>query len=236
MTDPDQERGLARQTEAQRKPGLAKLLAPVALAAALILGINLVWNLHKAEPVAEMPAAGTLEKAAPATATATATAPVEAREPEQDPPRAGKAPTGNKVAADAAAPPPIAAQRSRKTRSPAAADALAQAVPAPEPAPPPPPAPVLSESQKIDHLIAYIGGLQGAVFIRNGSEHTPDEAVSHLQMKRDKAGDRVKTADDFIRLCASKSYLSGKPYQIRFADGRTLTSEEVLRAELARIQ
>jgi hypothetical protein len=45
----------------------------------------------------------------------------------------------------------------------------------------------------------------------------------------------VNTADDFIRLCASHSILSGDAYLIRFADGRTRTAEDVLREELVRI-
>jgi uncharacterized short protein YbdD (DUF466 family) len=51
-------------------------------------------------------------------------------------------------------------------------------------------------------------------------------------MKLQKAGDRVRTADDFIRLCASKSFLSGKPYMIRSSGGETITSEEFFREKL----
>lgn len=44
---------LARaRAEAKRKPpSLNRYLAPVALAASLVLGVNLAWNLHQAEPV-----------------------------------------------------------------------------------------------------------------------------------------------------------------------------------------
>ncbi len=90
------------------------------------------------------------------------------------------------------------------------------------------------ETKKIEALIAHIAQLQGATFVRNGSDHTPAEAAEHLRMKWRRAGDRVKTADDFIRLCASKSYLSGKPYQIRFADGRVFDTGPYLRQQLLR--
>ena len=93
----------------------------------------------------------------------------------------------------------------------------------------------LSESQKVDRLLAYIGGLQGARFIRNGSEYSAADAAAHLRLKRDKAGDRVKTADDFIRYCASYSSVSSEAYLIKFSDGRTRTAEDVLREELGRI-
>lgn len=83
-----------------------------------------------------------------------------------------------------------------------------------------------TERMKIEYLITSIENLKGAKFIRNGTEHDGKEAAEHLRMKLQKAGDRVRTADDFIRLCASKSWLSGKPYMIRSSDGKTINSEE----------
>ena len=64
--------------------------------------------------------------------------------------------------------------------------------------------------------------LKDAKFIRNGSEYTWKEAAAHLRMKLNNIGDKVRTADDFIKLCASKSYLSGKPYIIRTSNGNTV--------------
>jgi len=94
----------------------------------------------------------------------------------------------------------------------------------------------LSEEQKIDALIQAVADLRGAVFIRNGSEYDAKAAADHLRLKREKAGSRVKTADDFIRLCGSTSSMSGLPYQIRWPDGRTETSEAFLRARLAELE
>jgi hypothetical protein len=96
--------------------------------------------------------------------------------------------------------------------------------------------PTLTETQKTDHLIAYVASLDGAVFIRNGSEHSAKAAAEHLQMKREKAGTRITTAIDFIEKIAAKSSISGKPYQIRFADGKTFTCEPVLKVELKRLE
>ena len=89
------------------------------------------------------------------------------------------------------------------------------------------------ESQKITYLIASVETLQGAQFIRNGSAYDAKAAADHLRLKLRKAGSRVVTADDFIRLCASASSVSGIPYQIRFADGRVFSSEAYLRQKLA---
>ena len=96
--------------------------------------------------------------------------------------------------------------------------------------------PPLSEAQKIDALIQAVADLRGAVFIRNDSEYDGKAAADHLRLKREKAGSRVTTADDFIRLCGSTSSMTGRPYQIRFADGRTETSEAFLRARLAELE
>jgi hypothetical protein len=81
-------------------------------------------------------------------------------------------------------------------------------------------------------LIFSVENLKGAKFIRNGTEHDGKEAVAHLQMKFLKAGRMVQTADDFIRLCASKSIITGKPYMIRLSDGKAIKSEEYFREKL----
>lgn len=93
-----------------------------------------------------------------------------------------------------------------------------------------------TEAQKIDHLIAYVASLNNAIFIRNGSEHSAREASEHLQMKREKAGKRITTANDFIERVASASSLTGKPYQIRLADGKTYNCETVLKVELKKLE
>ena len=81
------------------------------------------------------------------------------------------------------------------------------------------------EADKIQYLISSIETLKGANFIRNGKMYDAGRAADHLRLKLKAAGDRVKTAEDFIRLCASKSSLSGEPYRIRFSDGTTVETE-----------
>lgn len=102
------------------------------------------------------------------------------------------------------------------------------------PAPAPTPAPA-SEAQLIEALIQAVAHLQEAVFIRNGTEHTPQQAADHLRLKWKNAGGRVKTAPDFIRHCATGSSLSGKPYEIRFKDGHTMPARDWLWTELKRL-
>jgi len=92
------------------------------------------------------------------------------------------------------------------------------------------------EAEKIEYLIGSVAKLADAKFVRNGSAHDARAAADHLRMKLREAGRRVKTADDFIVYCASKSSMSGEPYRIRFADGTTVTSEAFLRGKLAELE
>jgi hypothetical protein len=85
---------------------------------------------------------------------------------------------------------------------------------------------VPSQSGNIETLILSLRQLVGARFIRNGQEHTPDEAIVHMRKKWEWKKSKIKTADDFIRIVGSKSSTSGKPYMIRFSDGTEMKSEE----------
>ena len=94
----------------------------------------------------------------------------------------------------------------------------------------------LTEEQKIEHLISFIRNLKGSTFIRNGDEHTAQAAADHLQMKREKAGSRVKTAQEFIDKIATKSSMSGELYMIRFANGKMFPCQMVLSNELQKLE
>jgi hypothetical protein len=94
----------------------------------------------------------------------------------------------------------------------------------------------MTETQKIDALIHGVETLTGVQFIRNGSSYDGKAAAEHLRYKRDHAGSHCATANDFISNCASVSSMSGQPYQIRGADGKTVTSETYFRTELKRLE
>jgi hypothetical protein len=91
------------------------------------------------------------------------------------------------------------------------------------------------ERYKIEYLLSSIESLKDAQFIRNGAAYDAITAAAHLRVKLRSAGSRVETAEDFIRLCASVSSVSGVPYQIRFADGRLISAEIFLRQKLAEL-
>ena len=85
---------------------------------------------------------------------------------------------------------------------------------------------------EIDELISYVG-TSGVRFIRNGTEYSAAEGAQHLRDKLARAGNRVKTTEDFITGVASTSYITGKPYLVKFADGHTQPTGDWLRAHLA---
>src|SRR5258706_3752696 len=93
-----------------------------------------------------------------------------------------------------------------------------------------------SEAAKIEALIQSVAQLSNASFVRNGTAYDARTAADHLRTKLENAGSRVKTAEDFIRHVGSTSSVSGEPYQIRFDDGRVVTSEAFLRARLAELE
>ncbi|GAB3537419.1 hypothetical protein GCM10027443_30360 [Pontibacter brevis] len=95
---------------------------------------------------------------------------------------------------------------------------------------------MLTEAQKVERLILFIRGLEGAIFIRNGSEHNCQQAADHLQAKWRKHMSKIRTARDFIEALASASGITGEPYKIRFPDGTVVGTKEVLMQELRRLE
>tara|TARA_Y100001937_G_scaffold122491_2_gene183678 strand:- start:35681 stop:36283 length:603 start_codon:yes stop_codon:yes gene_type:complete len=93
----------------------------------------------------------------------------------------------------------------------------------------------LTEQQKINLLYKEIRTTK-AIFIRNGIEYGSEKAVSHLQRKHDYAGDRIKTARQFIKYLATESSMTGVAYKIKFPDGRVVESGPYLLQVLQRIE
>ena len=92
------------------------------------------------------------------------------------------------------------------------------------------------EKKKIEALIERVGQLKDVKIIRNGWSYEPATAARFLRGKWVANDAEIKTARDFIDKVASISGTSGKPYLIRFKDGRELPSREFLLAELRTIE
>jgi Family of unknown function (DUF5329) len=78
-----------------------------------------------------------------------------------------------------------------------------------------------SLEQTVNYLIDHVAKSNGT-FIRNGASHTPAEAVAHIKAKYEHFKNQIKTPEDFIRLSASTSLLTGKPYLVRTPDGKEM--------------
>ena len=78
-----------------------------------------------------------------------------------------------------------------------------------------------SLEQTVNYLIDHVGK-SDATFIRNGVSHTPAEAVAHIKAKYEHFKNQIKTPEDFIRLAASRSLMTGNPYLVRTPDAKEM--------------
>ena len=87
---------------------------------------------------------------------------------------------------------------------------------------------------EIEHLLQYID-TSDCSFIRNGKSHDSTDAGAHIRKKYDYVKGRIKTTEDFIRYAATKSSMSGRPYQV-ICNNEKMATAEWLTRELARFR
>ncbi|PJZ69861.1 hypothetical protein CH373_10640 [Leptospira perolatii] len=92
-----------------------------------------------------------------------------------------------------------------------------------------------SESE-INSLVSSLDLCKNCIFIRNGSEHSLEEAKAHMLRKYEATKNRINTAEEFIQHIGSKSSISGKPYLIRTAKGEEIKSEVWLTTQLQKLR
>lgn len=85
----------------------------------------------------------------------------------------------------------------------------------------------------IDFLLQHVAQ-SNLIFIRNGQMHSPERAEAHMRRKYEYFKDDIQSPEDFIRLCASKSTTTGRPYQVKLPDGRLLRTDRWMRSVLSR--
>jgi len=98
-------------------------------------------------------------------------------------------------------------------------------------------APSAIAQTEINYLLGFVES-SGCEFYRNGSWYDSKRAQAHLRDKYQilAAADQISTAEDFIEKAATKSGLSGRPYQVRCGGGEAVTSNQWLRDVLARFR
>lgn len=68
--------------------------------------------------------------------------------------------------------------------------------------------------QEIQHLLNYIK-TTSCEYERNGLTYKGNEAAAHVQDKYNYFKDKIASTEDFVRLCATKSELTGRPYHVQ---------------------
>ena len=86
---------------------------------------------------------------------------------------------------------------------------------------------------EIEHLLNYVK-TTNCVYIRNGDQHDGPDAMNHIQSKYDYFEDDIHSAEDFIRLSATKSTMSGNKYHIKCPNQPEVESAQWMLDELAR--
>jgi hypothetical protein len=90
-----------------------------------------------------------------------------------------------------------------------------------------------AEQKKIEALIFGVERMTDAVFTRNGKNYSAPLAADFLRRKWESRRSEIHSAADFIDKVASFSSTTGKPYSIRWRDGRERLSAEYFRAQLS---
>jgi hypothetical protein len=85
--------------------------------------------------------------------------------------------------------------------------------------------------ETIAYLLAFIAKSDCA-FIRNGQSYTDKQASNHMQEKCRYFKDQIVTPEDFIRLAATESLVTGQPYMVRTKEGKELRCDEWLKEVL----
>ena len=71
-----------------------------------------------------------------------------------------------------------------------------------------------STDEEIAFLLQQVETAQGCTFYRNGSAHTPAEALAHMARKYRHFQDEIASAEDFIARSATRSLLTRRPYWV----------------------
>ena len=76
----------------------------------------------------------------------------------------------------------------------------------------------------IQFLLQHVAD-SGLIFIRNSERHDAADAAEHMNNKYEYFRDKIKTPEEFIQRCASKSLLSGKPYRVVLDNGEEMRTD-----------
>lgn len=87
--------------------------------------------------------------------------------------------------------------------------------------------------EEINHLLDFIRN-SDCIMERNGSRHSTIDAIEHILKKYDYYRDEINNTEDFIRLAATKSTISGEYYKVNCQDEKSFRTQDWLMSELKR--
>lgn len=94
-------------------------------------------------------------------------------------------------------------------------------------------APTPTAAKEIDALISHVSGLEH-VSVRGGPLTVGGPtAARFLRHELGEKSALIDSAEDFIRLCATRSAQTGRTYEVAFPGGQVLPAEAVLRQVLS---
>lgn len=91
--------------------------------------------------------------------------------------------------------------------------------------------PGANDAATIEYLINYVRQ-SDMLFVRNFSKHKPDSAASHIQKKYDHFLDEIDSPEEFIELCATKSLMTGRDYNVVDPEGNKVKTRDWLLSAL----
>jgi hypothetical protein len=89
------------------------------------------------------------------------------------------------------------------------------------------------QKSEVQHLLQFVAD-SPCEFERNGDKVNGADAAEHMLKKYQHFANEITSAEDFIRLAASKSEVSGKPYLVYCKNVPTIASADYLRNELGK--
>ena len=88
---------------------------------------------------------------------------------------------------------------------------------------------------EINHLFQFVQN-SGCEFERNGTKHSPEEAVKHIMKKYDYYKSEIKNTEALIEFTATKSVITRIKYLIHCPNDHVIESQKWLLLELKRFR
>lgn len=90
-----------------------------------------------------------------------------------------------------------------------------------------------SQQHEVEHLLDFIKS-SACHMNRNGDVASGEVAQQHIKLKYDHFRSKIKTTEEFIKLAATKSTMSGKYYTVDCDGNNSILVKDWLRNELQR--